>query len=137
MKIQRHNGTLTVHDIQELSAANSRSFRNEICAAFSPGLKEVEIDLSQISFVDGSGLGALASLYVAASTQNHGEPPIIRLVHPQPPVQQLLELTRMHHLFEIVPCNGGATNSPTNGTHGHAPPHNSGETCQPKVNRDF
>jgi len=125
MKIQRQNGTLSVQDLQELSAANSRSFRNEICAAFSPGLKDVEIDLSQISFVDGSGLGALASLYVAASTQNHGEPPVIRLVHPQPPVQQLLELTRMHHLFEIVPCNGGTTN-------GHAHANHSGKPTEPK-----
>jgi anti-sigma B factor antagonist len=105
MKIQRQNGTLTVHDVQELSAANARSFRNEICAALSPGLKTVEIDLSQISFVDSCGVGALASLYKAANDQSREAVIAVRLLHPQPPVQQMLELTRMHHIFEIVPRN--------------------------------
>jgi len=27
----------------------------------------------------------------------------MRLLHPQPPVQQLFELTRIHQLFEIIP----------------------------------
>jgi anti-anti-sigma factor len=103
MKLDRQNGTLTVHGIRELSAANARSFREAVCAAFSPGLRVVEIDLSQMSFVDGGGLGALASLYVAASGPGGGEIQVIRLLHPQPPVQQLLELARMHQVFEIVP----------------------------------
>jgi anti-anti-sigma regulatory factor len=29
-----------------------------------------------------------------------------RLLNPQPPVQQIFELTRMHHLFEIVQRSG-------------------------------
>ena len=121
MKIQRQNGTLTVRDISELNAANSRAFSSEICAAFSPGLKHVEIDLSQIGFVDGYGLGALASLYVAADEQLNGQAPVIRLIHPQPSVQQLLELTRMHHIFEIVPRGSHAANgqSPANGDKDH------------------
>lgn len=105
MKVQRQNGTLSVSDLRELSAASARLFRNEIHAAISPGLKDIEIDLSQVGFVDGCGLGALASLYKSASAQREKEVITIRLLHPQPPVQQLLELTRMHHLFEIVPRN--------------------------------
>jgi len=110
MKIQRQNGTLTVGGLQELSATNARLFSNEIRAGISPGLKHVEIDLSQIPFVDGYGLGALASLHVAMNERNGHEPVVIRLLHPQPPVQQVLELARMHHIFEIIPRNGGAAN---------------------------
>jgi anti-sigma B factor antagonist len=106
MKIKRQNGTLTVDDVRELSGTNARSLRDEICAAFSPGLKDLEIDLSQISFMDGSGLGALASLYEAFTNRSNGEIHVIRLIHPQPPVRQLLELTRMHDIFEIVPSQG-------------------------------
>jgi anti-sigma B factor antagonist len=60
------------------------------------------LDLSETTFVDSFGLGMIASLYKSASDLNTNGPPAIRLLHPQPPVQQLFELTRMHHLFEIV-----------------------------------
>jgi len=109
MKIQRQNGTLTIGDILELSAVNARPFRNEICAAFSPGLKTVEIDLSQISFMDSCGVGALVSLYKAANDQGEKETVAVRLLNPQPPVRQVLELTRMHHIFEIVTHNGNGS----------------------------
>jgi len=117
MKVVRQNGTLTVRDVQELSAANARSFRNEICAAFSAGLKTVEIDLSQITFVDSCGVGALVSLYQAANDQSRRETVAVRLLHPQPPVQQVLELTRMHHIFEIVPRNGGTAGAGSHANH--------------------
>ena len=107
MRINRQNGSLTVDDFQELSTASLRSLRDEICAAASSGLREVEIDLSQIGSVDSGGLGALALLYTAASRQRPGAILVIRLLHPQPPVQQLLELARMHQIFEIVPRNVG------------------------------
>jgi anti-anti-sigma factor len=110
MKIQRQNGTLTVQDVQELSAANARSFRSEICAGPLAGVKQVEIDLSQIRFVDGYGLGALAALHADLNGQGGRDSVVIRLLHPQPPVQQVLELARMHHIFEIVPRNGVLAN---------------------------
>jgi len=117
MKIQRQNGTLSVGDLQELSVTNARLFSNEVRAGISPGLKHVEIDLSQIPFVDGYGLGALASLHVAMNGRYSREPVVIRLLHPQPPVQQVLELARMHHIFEIIPRNGGAANNHVNPNH--------------------
>jgi anti-sigma B factor antagonist len=110
MTIKRQNGTLTVSDLRELNAANARLFSKEICAALLPELRQVEIDLSQVGFVDGNGIGALASLYTAARRQCRQETLSLRLLRPQPPVQQLLELTRMHHIFEIVPQNGETTN---------------------------
>jgi anti-sigma B factor antagonist len=108
MNIRRQNGTLNVNEVRELSAASARSFRREICAAMAPGLKTIEIDLSQTSFVDSCGLGALISLYKAAQIQNVGV--AVRLLNPRPPVQQVFELTRMHQLFEIVPHREPAPN---------------------------
>jgi anti-sigma B factor antagonist len=106
MKVQRQNGTLSISGLRELSAASARLFHNEINAAILPGLENIEIDLSEVGFVDGVGLGALVSLYKTASDRGKTEAITVRLLHPQPPVQQLLELTRMHRLFEIVPQNG-------------------------------
>ena len=106
MEIHRQNGTLNVNGLRELSAANARSFRNEVCAVLAPELKSIEIDLSQASIVDSCGLGALVSLYKAANEHNRNGGVTVRLLNPQPPVQQVFELTRMHHLFEIVQKNG-------------------------------
>jgi anti-sigma B factor antagonist len=112
MEIQRYNGTLSVHAVRELSAANARSFRNEVCAMLAPELESIEIDLEQTTMVDSCGLGALVSLYRAALQRNRNGGVRIRLLNPQPPVQQLFELTRLHHLFEIVPPAGGAVPGP-------------------------
>jgi anti-sigma B factor antagonist len=106
MNIERQNGSLNITGLRELCAANARSFRKEVSAAFYPELKTIQIDLSQAGFVDSSGLGALVSLYKAANQGNHHGGVTVRLLHPPSPVQQVFELTRAHHLFEIVLRNG-------------------------------
>lgn len=106
MEIYRTNGTLNIRGVGELSAANARSFRNAVCARLAPELKHIEIDLSQTRLVDSCGLGALISISKAANHRNRHRDVALRLVNPQPPVQQLFELTGMHRLFEIV-CRFG------------------------------
>ena len=100
MKTRHEGETLHVSDIPELSAANSHAFRDEIRTALPTALRTIEIDLSQTSFVDSCGLGALIAVYKTANGRNGGV--TMRLLNPTPPVQQLFELTRLHHLFEIA-----------------------------------
>ena len=102
MKIQNEGEVLSVTEIQELSAANSTVFRDEVQAAMPPSLNALEIDLSQTRFVDSCGLGALFALYKVACGRNGNAGIAMRVLNPTPPVQQLFELTQMHHLFEIV-----------------------------------
>jgi anti-anti-sigma regulatory factor len=49
--------------------------------------------------MDSSGLGALFALY-RATAPSKGV--VLRLLYPMPEIQQLLELTQMQQLFEIV-----------------------------------
>src|SRR5258706_8148472 len=98
MKVQTNGETLSVSGIKELGAANSNSFRDQVKAEFREPQKNIEIDLSQTNFVDSCGLGALISLHKTTCNRNG----TVRLVNPTPPVQQILELTRMHRIFEIV-----------------------------------
>lgn len=98
MKAQISGDTLTISGLKELGASNANSFRDHARAALTESQKVIEIDLSQTMFVDSCGLGALISLHKLACTRN-GQ---VRLLNPTPPVQQILELTRMHRLFEIV-----------------------------------
>lgn len=100
MKISQKNGTLNASGIEQLGAANAGLFQEEMEAAMHPELKAIEIDFSDTSFLDSHGLGALLTVHKTACSR-HGDVPL-RLLNPQPPVQQILELTRMHRIFQIV-----------------------------------
>lgn len=90
--------TINISGIKELGAANSQNFRDQVKGAMSDLHKNIQIDLSETMFVDSCGLGALISLHKTTCGRNG----TVKLVNPTPPVQQILELTRMHRIFEIV-----------------------------------
>ena len=98
MKIEDLGDTLRISEVTELGAAGSNSFRDQARAAFDSRHKFIEIDLSQTTFIDSCGLGALIALQKTACSHKR----TVRLLNPQPPVNQILELTRMHHIFEIT-----------------------------------
>ena len=88
---------LRIVGFTEMTAANCTQFRKAACAAWN-GHTDVEIDLSQTTFIDCAGLGAL----IAARKLARGRNGVARLMNPTPSVQQLLELTRTGQLFDIV-----------------------------------
>jgi len=98
MRLKVQGDTLAIGGVEELSAANATRFRDEIRGAMSGALKNIEIDLSQANFLDSCGLGALISLHKTACSRRGA----VRLLNPASPVQQILELTRMHRIFEII-----------------------------------
>ena len=104
MDILQSDHTLMISGIRDLSGTHAHSIRDNICSALTPNVESIEVDLSQTTHVDGYGVGALVALYKAASAINNQRPPAMRLLYPQPEVQQVLELTRLHHMFEIIPC---------------------------------
>lgn len=99
MKIENQGPCLCISGITELTAVNSANFRDEVSAALPGSPSLIEIDLSQTRFVDSSGLGALFALYRATAQRNGF---VLRLLNPRPEIRQLLELTQMQQLFEIV-----------------------------------
>ena len=99
MKIENQGACLCISDIAELTAVNSASFRDQISAVLPGAPAVIEIDLSSTRFVDSSGLGALFALYRAMAQRNGS---VLRLLNPRPEIRQLLELTQMQQLFEIV-----------------------------------
>ena len=98
MKVEANGETLNVSEIKELGAANSQTFRDTVKGAMDEVHRNIQIDLSETMFVDSCGLGALISLHKTTCNRNG----TVRLMNPTPPVQQILELTRMHRIFEIV-----------------------------------
>ncbi len=98
MNIMVDGETLRVSGLKELGAANANSVRDQIRSALTNGQRNIEIDLCETSFLDSCGLGALIALHKTACGRNG----TLRLLNPPPAVQQILELTRMHRIFEIV-----------------------------------
>ena len=98
MKIQVERETLRISEVKELGAANADEFRDQARASLTHDLKAVDIDLSQTTFLDSCGLGALISLHKTMRERSG----VVRLMHPSPGVLQILELTRMQRVFEIV-----------------------------------
>jgi len=102
MNIDQQNGTLKVTGLRELNSANALAFRSALARDLSRELQAIEIDLSQTHAVDGVGLGALVALYESAKEHRKQDAFAIRLANPTPPVQQMIELARLHHLFEVT-----------------------------------
>jgi|ERR1041385_5429539 anti-sigma B factor antagonist len=97
MTIEEVGDTLRISGVKELGAANANEFRDKARSAMNDGQKNIEVDLSQTTFIDSCGLGALIALHKTACGRKGG----VKLLNPQPPVLQILELTRMHHIFQI------------------------------------
>lgn len=98
MKLQQSEETVEVSDLNELDASNSIQFRDQVRASMKQSHRFIEIDLSTTTFLDSNGLGALIALHKTTCSRNG----LVRLVNPTPPIQQILELTRMHRIFEVV-----------------------------------
>jgi anti-sigma B factor antagonist len=99
MNIQNQDAqTVVVTGLQELVAANAAQVRDEIRAALPATCVGLDLDLSGLTFLDSSGLGTLVALHKTLRSRNG----TVRLLQPAPNVRQILELTRLHRVFEIV-----------------------------------
>ena len=96
----RFDGTnlaLTV-TASRLDASSAPGFKKEIEALWQPGVACVSADLSHLDFIDSSGIGALLSLYKRLPPPNQS----VKLLQVRPAVQAVIELLRLHRIFDIV-----------------------------------
>lgn len=96
--INKDSQNTVVTGLVELVAANAAQVRDEIRATLPATTTCLDLDLSAMTFLDSSGLGTLISLHKTLRARNG----TVRLIKPTPNVQQILELTRLHRVFEIV-----------------------------------
>ncbi len=81
----------------QLVMGNAPQARDEIKSLIRNGHTQLILDLQEISFIDSSGLSVLVStLKAAQELQGH-----VVLLSPTDGVRSLIELTRLHHIFEI------------------------------------
>ena len=80
-----------------LDAAMAEAFKAYLFEQIDTGVAEIVIDLSEVRFMDSSGLGAL----VAALKKLSGSGKL-KLASAQPAVKDLFDLTSMDKLFTIM-----------------------------------
>ncbi len=83
--------------INRLDASSSRDFKKHFEAIWSPEVSRVELDFEKVDFIDSSGVGALLGVYKRLS----GDEANLKLKGVQPPVQSVIELLRLHRIFDI------------------------------------
>lgn len=79
-----------------LDAHAVRDFKVAVEAAWSLVVRRVTIDLGAVEFLDSSGVGALLSVY-----KRLPPPANVSLKNVRPSVQTVIELLRLHRIFEL------------------------------------
>ena len=82
---------------ERLDAHNSDQLKAEMNRLFEEGRKNAIVDLTDVRFIDSSGLGVLVSGYKNASTKQGS----LKLSGLQTQVKSMFELTRLHRVFDI------------------------------------
>lgn len=109
MKIVVHGDTVNVSEIRELATATANTFQSQLSAALSDSVKHINLDLSQTTFVDCGGLGALVALRKKASTGHSSA--TIRLLNPPKPLRQIVTVMKMGDLFSITTSEQGTSHA--------------------------
>ena len=84
---------------ERLDANNSMDLKEHVLTLLNQGHTKFVIDLSDVLFVDSSGLGVLLSGYKNVSLKSGR----FSLVGLHQRVQSMFELTRLHRVFDIYP----------------------------------
>ena len=102
------NGEVTVVAIDDrLEADTVEAFRTSMHDLAEQGQVKLVLDFSNISFVDSSGLGGLVSA-VRKFRQHDGD---IKLACINDNVRPLVEIVRLHRIFDIFDAVDEAVNS--------------------------
>lgn len=95
----RDGRTILTLSEERLDASNSADLREKLLSLLEDGGQKLVVDLSQVNFIDSSGLGALLSGFKTANLRSGS----LVLTGLQSRVQSMFELTRLHRVFEIFP----------------------------------
>lgn len=97
---EKINGTVVIYMKEKrLDAHNSGELKERMLQLGENGKTHLIVDLEEVRFIDSSGLGALLSGHKSATLRNGS----FKLCNPQPQVQSMFELTRLHRVFDIYP----------------------------------
>lgn len=103
--IEERDGITVLSPRGDLDADAAADFRERVDALLDAGKHYFVVDLSEVDFVDSSGLASLVRLYKHVRI-GEGD---VRLAAVPKEIGQVLELTRLNRVFDIFPTVGEAS----------------------------
>ena len=107
IKIERNGMVVVAVVAGEVDASTAPGLQEKFDELLAEGQQNFVIDLSDVGFMDSSGLAALVQLFKRVRI-GHGD---VRLCGLQPEVRRVFELTRLERVFDLFPDRGQAVAS--------------------------
>ena len=89
--------TIRVRD-QKFDITLAPGFRAEVESKWQESIESVTVDFETVEFIDSSGVGALVSVHKRLAPKGRA----LRIRNPGPAVTSVIELLRLHRVFELV-----------------------------------
>ena len=118
MTVERRKGIMRIEEsrlgevlvvkpmVSRIDASSAAAFKAMLNERIQEGQQRIVLNLSEVDFIDSTGLGAIVSSLKAVGAT--GE---IAISNPQETVMSLFRLTRMNRVFQILPSEEEAVAS--------------------------
>jgi anti-sigma B factor antagonist len=83
---------------KKIDAASAVEFKNSVAGIVDKGSRNIVLDLSEVDFIDSSGLGALVGVL-----KHIGHQGSLLISGATPGVERVFKLTRMDKIFRLYP----------------------------------
>jgi anti-sigma B factor antagonist len=97
--VQFSGSTIVILHVQgaRVDAHHAGELKSRLLELAAAGKSNIVVDLTEVRFIDSSGLGALIAAYKSAAAKAS----VLKLAGLQPQVRSVMELTGMHRVFEV------------------------------------
>ena len=104
----RHAGAVSILDVAgRLTSFETGALRESVSRLLRDGRKDIVLNLSGLQYLDSSGIGELARIYVSVVKQS-GQMKVIGL---SSKVEEILKITQLYQVFPEFPSEAAALES--------------------------
>lgn len=104
----REHGNISVVEMEgRLVFEECQRVRETVKKLLAQGKRKIVLDLEQVSHCDSAGLGCLASSFASVNNMEGA----LKLASPTPKVREVLALTRLDSVIEVLPSKQAAVAS--------------------------
>ena len=79
----------------EMDISNAHLFKNRLETALAEKKQDINIDLSELDYIDSTGLGVIISIYITIKKEGHS----VKLQKPKDNVKKLLSITDLDKIL--------------------------------------
>ena len=101
----QHAGPISLVDVSgQLTSYETGALRDSISRLLKQGRKNIVLNLSGLQYLDSSGIGELARIYVSV-VKASGQMKVVGL---SPKVEEILKITQLYQVFPEFPSEEAA-----------------------------